>query len=227
MRLIAWMLALWGALVGGAAHAGPLIIAPTTVEVAPGKASAVVEVLNDSDTPVDLQFRPYRWSQAHGHDELTPTADLVVSPAIATVAPRTRQTFRVLRMSGAEGGGEQSYRLKLNEIPRAVDRAVAINLEFSIPVFFGSGPPARLEWGSDGAGVTLTNSGGRRVKLGQLALERPGGGSVALVGASSSYLLAGSTRRFRLANPAPGGGRLVGTSDAGPIDVAQPALAAR
>ena len=227
MRLIAWMLTLFAALIGGAAHAGPLVIAPTTVEVAPGKASAVVEVLNDSDEPVDLQFRPYRWSQADGRDQLTPTADLVVSPAIATVAPHARQTFRVLRTVSADGAGEQSYRLKLNQIPRAIGRAVAINLEFSIPVFFGSGAPPRLEWSSDGAGVTLTNRGGRRVKLGQLALERPGGGSVALVGASSSYLLAGSTRRFPLANPAPGGGRLVGTSDAGPIDVAQPALAAR
>lgn len=208
------------AALGGAAQAwaGPLVITPTTVAIPPGRHSAVVEVENAGDDPVDLQFRAYDWRQEDGDDRLSPTDALVVSPAIATVAPHARQVFRVLQMGGS-GTGERSYRLRLNQLPRADGTAVAINLEFSLPVFQGPADAApRLSWASEPGGVRVTNEGNARIRFAALAVTTADGATMALPGAASAYLLSGASRRFALARPV-AAVRLIGRGDRGAIDI--------
>ncbi len=202
------------------ASAGPLAIAPTTVEIAPGKSSAMIEVLNDSDTSVDLQFRAFAWAQKDGRDTLTPTDELAISPAIVTVKPHARQIFRVLRTHSHTQPGEHSFRLKLNEIPRG-GAFVAVNLEFSIPVFETvAGAKPALAWSATQGGIDLVNNGVRRVKFSRLALVSPDGARHELDAARSTYLLGGAGRRIALpATVQPTlGSRLVGVADTGPID---------
>lgn len=215
--------------IGGPALAGPLAISPTTIEIAPDRRSAVVEVMNASDAPVDLQFRAFAWQQENGREILVPSDDLVVSPAITTVPPRGRQVFRVLRTHRDSGAGEHSFRLKLNELPRP-GTGVAVNLEFSLPVFETvKGGRPNLVWSPAGNEIEAANQGSRRIKIASLALVAPDGGRTEIAGARSSYLLSGSARRFALPEgirviP---GSRLVGSSDAGPIDAPLFTLAAR
>lgn len=216
------------ACVGGTGQASPLVIAPTTIEIDQGRRSAAIQVENASDEPVDLQFRAYDWSQPDGVDTLAPTRDLIVSPAIVTVAPRAKQVFRVLQV-GETGAGERSYRLKLNELPRAADQAVGVTLEFSLPVFKTQGRATPvIRWSAGAQGVRVANAGARRIKLARLAVRNPDGGAMELAEARSAYILAGAERRWA---PPLGwrtlpGARLIGESDAGPIDVALPAPAA-
>lgn len=219
-------------LCASAACAGPLVITPTTVTIAPERHSAVVEVENSGDDTVDLQFRAYDWRQEGGEDRLTPTDALIVSPAIATLGPHARQLFRVMQVDAAPAaaGAERSYRLRLNQLPRGDAAAVAVLLEFSLPVFQSArdaSPRLHWAWGPDG--VTVTNTGGRRVRFSRLALQAQDGAPAALASAGAAYLLGGASRTFRLAEPGTtlANARLVGLGDTGPIDVAETTPAAR
>lgn len=213
------------------AHAGPLTIAPTTLEIEPQRQSAMLTVTNDSDQPVDLQFRAYAWSQSSGGESLTPTGDLAISPAIVTVAPHKKQVFRILRVRTTQIGTEPSYRLRLNELPRPGAVGVVVNLEFSLPVFVSTkGATPTLAWSREGATVSVFNTGNRRVRLGSLALGDESGGSSPIRESRSTYILAGATRVFPLASsdrPVPPGAHLVGTTDFGPVDVASTTTASR
>ena len=222
----------WSALIVGAlaapAFAGPLVIAPTTVSIAAERRGAAVTVDNPGDEPVDLQFRAYGWTQADGADQLRPTDDLVISPAIATVPPHGRQLFRVLVTGDppAPGAPERAWRLRLNQLPRGRQEAVAVNLEFLLPVFQGAADARpRLEWRplTDGR-VLLTNTGDRRAKLTALIVP---GQSVPLAASGSSYLLSGASRVFTPAAPVPPGTGLMAASDVGTLRATPVALARR
>lgn len=221
-----------------AASAGPLVITPTTIAIAPDRGAAVVEVANAGDAPVDLQFRAYDWRQADGHELLTPSDGLIVSPPIATVAPHAKQLFRVLRVGTGDGGGgtgagagiEHSWRLRLDQLPRLDQPAVSVTLEFLLPVFqTPAGAAARLTWQARPGEVTVTNTGTARARIGALALVAPGAAPLSVPGATSIYLLSGTSRTFAVpASPiGVAGTRLVATIGAGTVDVALPALAAR
>ena len=214
---------------GGPALAGPLLIGPTTVQFSPGRRSAAIEVTNQSSEPADLQFRAFAWSQDDGHERLEPAGDLMVSPPITTVPAHARQVFRILDTGAGSGRLERSYRLKLNELPRASAPAVTINVEFSLPVFLTPQGAAMHLVATAGEGtVRVVNDGARRVRLSALTLRDPSGGEHELVEARSTYLLAGAARRFLL----PPGVRVVagttisGMSDMGPIGVPLAILAA-
>ena len=209
-----------------------LVIAPTTVTVDPERRTAIVTVENASDQPVDLQMRAYDWTQPDGQDTLTPAADIVVSPAIASVPPRAKQVFRVLLGQGIlpTGSAERAWRLRLNELPRDDRPAVAINLEFLLPVFQaprGAAPRLAWAWTPDGH-VTVTNTGNRRARLNRLALADQRA-TVELPGAVSAYLLSGASRSFSLSAPVttPSAARLIASGDTGPLDAPPAALAAR
>ena len=218
-------------LLGGAPATASIVIAPTTVQFDAGRRSAAIEITNDSDGDVDLQFRAYEWHQANGQEQLTPTDALAISPAITTVPPHGRQVFRILDLAPGTGGGqERSYRLRLNQIPRAVAQQVSINLEFSLPVFMTptGGAPA-LDWSPATASVRIGNHGNRRVRLARLAIRSPGGAETSIPLTASAYLLAGVDRSFAVPPSfriAPGA-HLVGVSDLGPFDVPLASLAAR
>lgn len=219
------------AAVGGAAVpaiAGPLTIAPTTIQIAPERHSAVVQVTNDGDTPVALQFRAYDWRQADGRDVLTPAATLAVSPAIATVPAHGTQLFRVVEQGDAPLATERSWRLRLNEIPTPGATGIGVALEFSLPVFrTPAGAASRLEWQVANGAVRVGNAGGRRARLAGLASLLPDGRRFELTGVAGAYLLAGGTRSFALEQPLAAGARLAGLADTGPIDVAPVRLVTR
>lgn len=211
---------------GGYARPSPIAVSPTTVEIPDGRRSAVIEVENQGDEPVDLQLRAYDWRQSDAGEQLTPAADVVVSPAITTVSPHGRQLFRVLRSAVADAGAERAYRLRLNQLPGPASQAVGINFEFLLPLFAGGTSAVPVLSATAGEGVLrLANTGGRRARLHELALRMPNGTMLPVEGASTSYVLAGRTQGWTApAGAALAGARLTGTSDAGRFDV--PVIAA-
>jgi fimbrial chaperone protein len=110
---------------------------------------------------------------------------------------------------------------------------VAFSLRISIPIFAEpAGRPAsrvrwRLETDETGATLVAVNDGERRQVVRDLVLRAPGGRRAELERGLSPYILAGATRRWRLAArdavPRPGEDfRLTARADTGVVDQVVP-----
>ncbi len=100
--------------------------------------SAALTVRND-DREVLVQAEVMLWEQVDGEDRLTPTRDLLVSPAVFTLPPNGSQLVRVaLRNPPADTTRELSYRLILQEVPQPANpdfTGLQVTLRLSVPVF--------------------------------------------------------------------------------------------
>ena len=86
----------------------------------------------------------FRWSQdEQGNDVLTPDTDLVVNPKALILKPEGNKVIRFgFRQSIAAMNLKQegTWRVKFNEIPSPLQKTgMSIALNFSVPVFVGSG----------------------------------------------------------------------------------------
>src|SRR5690606_10868059 len=107
---------------------------------------------------------------------LTPTTEVVASPAMAQVAPGGRQLVRIVRR-GAPLQHEQAYRLRVEELPRP-DRlrdengpALQLLLSYLLPVFLGPEGVDEIPNLSAALGpktLQLTNPGKKRVMVSDL-----------------------------------------------------------
>jgi fimbrial chaperone protein len=141
--------------------AASLQVAPVKVEVASPGAATSVKLRNEGTTPLNAQIRVFRWSQVNGEDKLEPTTDVVASPPLTKLSPKTDYTVRLVRVSKTPVAKEETYRLFIDELPDAANqrnRAVNLLLRYSIPVFFypASGAPASLTWSVDHSGGKLS-----------------------------------------------------------------------
>jgi fimbrial chaperone protein len=171
---------------------------------APG-AAAIITLRNDGADPLNAQIRVFRWVQVNGEERLEPTDDVVASPPITTMAPRTNQTVRLVRVTKRPAAAGESYRLLVDELPEAKarqQRAVAIVVRYSIPVFFypRDAAAARLTWSLGRSGgrdyITATNDGDRHVRVSALNLHDASGATISLGNGLAGYVLGRSTMRW-------------------------------
>ena len=224
-----WMHALLLALAAPcAAMAAVIEVAPVSHELAPGQQALSMTVTNRADSGVSLQVRGFAWTQDDGQDRLLPAADVLVAPAIFSLAPGQSQVLRAALRAPATLR-EGSYRLLIDELPMAGETGqVRMALRLSIPVFVpGSArAPARLAWQIDAAGraVVVSHQGGQRERVHELALVTASGQRVPASPDGGPYVLAGAQRRWALpVGPAtlrPGEAvTLVALTDAGRVEV--------
>jgi fimbrial chaperone protein len=196
-----------------AAAAGTISVSPIRIEMAPGDRSVVVTVRNDGDAPTLVQTELVAWGQAGGEDRLEPTADLLASPPIFSIAPRTEQIVRIAVRRPAEAGRERAYRLLVTEVPGAPQPGFAgahFALKLSLPVFVHAGhakAAPQIAWNgalnaNGSLALTAVNSGTRHLQI--RTLEVAGQGE-ALDGrfAGLWYILPGERRTVTIA-PAAG-----------------------
>lgn len=219
--LVGGAIALAGLSASGYA-ATPLLISPTLVHLpAAGRRSATIEVSNQSDAAVDVQLRGYDWSQPAGEDVFAPSSALAISPAIATIPARGRQIYRILDLAPPMAG-EKAFRIRINELPKPGEAsAVAVNLEFLVPVFRGGEEqPASAIWSRNDEGVAVANHGDRHIRMVEVKAIGPGGTATPLSGAGPIYVLPGARRRFpHIPRDA---ARVTGVADGDAFDVALP-----
>jgi len=193
------LLLLGGLLLAAPARAqGPataMDVAPTLLRLEPGKPG-LLYVSNRGAAPLTVEIRPMDWSQREGQDVLTPSAALLTSPPLVTIAPGVRQSVRLLaRHPGA-------YRLLVSELPdpKADAGRVKVMLQFSVPVFVGELGAPSLAWRArregDAIRLHVANTGRAPVKL---RAARLGGVTLA---DGPLYLLAGAERAFTVAGAA-------------------------
>ena len=120
------------------AHAGNFSISPIRLDLSATARSAAMTVRNDERETV-VQAEVMLWEQVNGEDRLTPTRDLLVSPAVFTLPAKGSQLVRVaLRNPPADTTRELSYRLILQEVPQRANpefSGLQIALRLSVPVF--------------------------------------------------------------------------------------------
>ena len=120
------------------AHAGSFSISPIRLDLSATARTAALTVRND-DREALVQAEIMLWEQVDGQDRLTPTRDLLVSPAVFTLPPNGSQLVRVaLRSPPADATRELSYRLILQEVPQTASpgfSGLQVALRLSVPVF--------------------------------------------------------------------------------------------
>jgi len=178
-----------------AQSAGTIEIAPTTLDLSPGRAG-LLYLANNGRAPLTIQVQPMDWTQSDGANALAPSDTLIASPPLLRIAPGQRQIVRVLA-DGDFDGRETPYRLLVSELPGAErDAAVHVLLQFNIPVFVArtSAKPA-AEWSAiakdDKLALTLRNDGDTALKIATLTVTRDNGAS-APVSCGLTYVLPGA-----------------------------------
>jgi fimbrial chaperone protein len=225
-RIAASMLLLFSAY---SVNAASLRAAPTSLELIAPSATAVLNLANDGDHPINVQVRVFKWSQEGGIERLEPTRDVVASPPSAKMNPNGQYVVRVVRTSKAPVKAEETYRVIVDELPdpsRARAGTVTFIMRQSIPVFFKRPDvkAADVSWSIDRQGSSLfltgKNNGSSRFRLSNMTLAQGGtriGSRSGLVG----YVLGGATMQWPLGAAKSLSGGVVslhGQSDLGPFD---------
>src|SRR5256885_668905 len=102
---------------GSAAQAASLQVAPVSLEVRAPGAATTITLRNEGTEPLNAQIRVFRWVQTGSEEKLVPTDDVVASPPLTTLAPKTDYTVRLVRVTKQPLSGGESYRLFVDEIP--------------------------------------------------------------------------------------------------------------
>ena len=209
------------------ATAGLLTVLPVTLQLAPGQSVATLTLINDDVVDTAIQVRVFAWTQDDKTEQLVPTDDVMISPPLATIAPRTAQIVR-LALRRPPQGAEASFRILVDQIPPpAAPGTVRMALRLSIPVFAEPGTriAARLKYHVETKGdeswLVAVNTGTRHEKLREIRLIAADGRSIVPAANQSPYVLPGAERRWPLNAPAGVGPlRLGAKGDTGAIDAA-------
>ncbi len=180
-------------------------MAPVSIEVPAPGAAATLQLRNVGTAPLNAQIRVFRWVQKNGQEKLEPTDDVVASPPITSLAPKTDYTVRLIRVTKQPITGGESYRLFVDELPDPASRrngAVTLVLRYSIPVFFypREATDAKLVWSVEQRGgrvyVSAANHSDRHARISALKLQDSSGATVNFGNGLTGYVLGRSVMRW-------------------------------
>jgi fimbrial chaperone protein len=190
------------------AGAADLELSPTSIELSDATRTALVTLRNSGSAPLRYQLRAYAWGQKDdGEMALTPTRDLVLFPPLVELAPGETRNVRV-GTQVAPGATERTWRVFIEEMPRADDAAAASRVQvltrIGVPVFLA--PPRRVARGE----VAFLPGARNRIRFGVkntgTVRLRPSAITLALVAADGKrlaektldawYVLAGGERIY-------------------------------
>ena len=193
--------------------AAQLHVEPVLLELSAPVAAGVLTLRNDDDIAAVVQTRVVRWSQSNGNDVLEPATDVVASPPMVTLAPRTDYVVRVVRVSKQPVGDEESYRVIVDQLPNAAgqqNRSVNVLIRQSIPVFFRARDvrPANVSWTfrreANKLVLTATNAGSEHLRIAALRLRSSAGATISYGNGLAGYVLGQSFKSWVLPGHPPG-----------------------
>jgi fimbrial chaperone protein len=209
-------------------------VSPIRVGLSAQRPIVPLSVRNEGDDPLVVQVQVVRWSQKDGEDVYESTKDILATPPIVTVPPRSTQIVRVGLRRGVDPERELSYRVYLAEVPAppAADaNRVHVALRIGLPVFVSSptAPMPALAWkvvhGEDGAAtLRVKNEGNAHARIANVRLLSSADRQPLARYPNPAYLLPGSAQAWRLQlDPGkrlgPDPVRLQAFMDAGDVDV--------
>ncbi len=171
-------------------------------------------VKNESDLPLTLLIKSYRWTQADkGTDLYDETEDLIIFPRALTLAAGEERFIRV-GIASQSGTAEQAFRIYLQEQPVRDEMApkgasARILMRLGIPVFaqpLKPEPALKVKVSPAAKGhlsLTLVNPGNSFVTPEQITISglNDKGAELFARNLGGFYLLAGSARTFEVAIP--------------------------
>jgi fimbrial chaperone protein len=192
------------ALAAPAARAQALSVLPVIIQMAPGQRAAALTLVNQGSVQSAVQIRTFVWSQPGGHDQLTPSDELLASPPLATIPPGGTQIVR-LALRQPPQGHEATYRILIDQIPPPAEPGVVrVTLRLSLPIFAeGETRVAphlqfHIERDAGQSYLVALNDGSRHETLRDITLTTSDGNKLTTEAHASPYVLAGATRRWRL-----------------------------
>jgi fimbrial chaperone protein len=212
----------------GVCMASSLQVSPVNIEVAAPGAASKLTVENSGDKILNAQIRVFKWVQKDGQDQLVETRDVVASPPALRLGPKKKSVVRVVRLNKSPAAAEESYRLIVDEIPRAPKPGMAgigFAIRYSVPVFFSkSGEETNLAWTARISKghfiVQAANNGTRRARLADLKIIS--GNKALKFGSGLSGYVLGKSSRVWVANTksiAPGSViKIVAQGEHGPVE---------
>jgi fimbrial chaperone protein len=221
-----------------AAYATSLQLSPVNVEVpAPGAAS-IITLTNTGSEDMNAQIRVFKWMQVNGQDQLVPTKDVVVSPPAMKIGPGKNSVVRIVRTGKTPVVSEETYRLKVDEIPklpRAGQAAVGFAVSYSVPVFFSNYKQgAQLNWKASivkgQIRLEADNAGDRHARLADLKIVNaakvinvaPGLSGYVLRQSAKVWLVKGGAKFAVVGDTI----KIIATGDTGPIETTAHVVAA-
>jgi fimbrial chaperone protein len=117
-----------------------VIISPVQLDLSVKKPIGSFTVTNDSALTITYQSSALSWTQVDGKDVQIETNDLVVTPPIVSIKPKSAQVFRVALFKASPHLVEQSYRIVLDDISTDVSEKSETGLSFrfnhNLPLFY-------------------------------------------------------------------------------------------
>lgn len=189
----------------GLVAADGLAVNPIRLELEPGQRTGSLNITNDSNETKVLQVTAKRWTQQGDESVYEPATDVIATPVLFRIPPKSRQLVRVGFVQLPEQiTEERTYRIYLTEVPEGekTGNHVRFLLRLGIPLFL---PPRdshdQLAWHllPQGEGIlklSVANKGNRHVRLQGIQLHDRQG--MIAEHSSLDYLLSGSSRSWLL-----------------------------
>ncbi len=122
------------------ASAASFNVLPVRIYMPAARPVASIKVENKEQVAVTVQSETVRWAQQDNRQILTPTNELIVSPAIFELPPGGSQVVRVALRGDAPIDKQQTFRLFLSEVPALDEQSAAatgitVALRLSLPIF--------------------------------------------------------------------------------------------
>jgi fimbrial chaperone protein len=127
------------------AAAGSFQVNPVNLTLPADRQSTSLTIRNNDSAPVAVRVETFGWSQQEGRDVYSATTDVIVSPAIFTIAPGATQLIRV----GLRARSAKAYRVIFAEIPRRQSTdSIQVALRLNLPLYLASAAGAKpaLSW---------------------------------------------------------------------------------
>jgi fimbrial chaperone protein len=200
------------AAIAAPARASTFNISPIRVQLDASHRTEALTLVNAGDSPVVVQVRVVSWSQKDGAEQLQDTRELLVTPPVLQVPPKSQQIVRVALRRPPDPTQELAYRVIYEEVPQAAPadfRGLQIALRISIPVFVApvhGKANANLAWQSrwlpnGQLELAATNNGSGHSQIMDFEAQFPGS-LMPLRGSAPKYVLAGSRMSWTLTPPA-------------------------
>lgn len=215
--------------VAAPAAASTFNIAPIRANLSGGHHTEVLTLANVEDEPVVVQVSAMRWSQDKGEEQLEETRDILVTPPVLQIGPKSEQIVRVALRQPPDAARELSYRIVFQEVPQTAatqSMGLRVALRLSVPVFIApaagkavSDVAWEARWLADGKlEVAAINRGTAHLQVSDFEVQLADAGSK-IRGITSKYVLPGSRMSWMLTPPADAGHqgpiRIHGRSDQG------------
>jgi len=188
------------------AGAGTFTISPLRVDFAETSGTAALTVRNEDTAPVVVQTQGLGWSQEGGQDALTPSRDLLISPAVFTLPPGGSQLVRVALRRPIDPTRELSYRLTVQEVPQRAKpdfTGLLVTLKLSVPIFVAPTAPAepQVTWAATRAAdgklsLTVRNDGAAHARIHRFSVKTADGTTTVLEQPEMAYVLPGAVRQW-------------------------------